>query len=262
MVVNIIASPLNFSGKSSGLVQTSPCVQHQNRKKCHKMAVSCHQPYRTKCYFCTKITVMGIITYEAVISHIFEIIALILVPLIIIGCLYFSALGLYRFFKGKTKKELLEDNARLLEENQQLKEKNAEMSRRLEYLENLVIQNERQKKENAASTQLINVGTLKVRSNHIAYIVSQSFELITNGNSRIKVIHYTDTPDTDSVYATFDSILEQLNGNFMLINKNQIINLREIDKIQGNDVYLKGFPNAFVISDTHREQFDIRISCL
>lgn len=224
------------------------------------MAVSCHQPYRAKCYFCTKISVMVNITYESVISHIFEIIALILVPLIIIGCLYFSALGLYRFFKGKTKKELLEDNARLLEENQQLKEKNAEMNRRLEYLENMVIQNERQKKEAAAGSQLINAGSLKVRSNHIAYIVSQSFEQITNGNSRIKVIHYTDTPVTDSVYATFDSIMEQLNGNFMMINKNQAINLLEIDKIQGNELYLKGFSNPFSISDTKREEFDLRIS--
>ena len=205
---------------------------------------------------------MGTITYESVISHIFEIILIIFITLFILGCFYFSAIGIYRFFKGKTKKELLEDNARLLEENQQLKEKNAEMNRRLEYLENLVIQNERQKKETANSTQLINAGSLKVRSNHIAYIVSQSFEQITNGNSRIKVIHYTDTPITDSVYATFDSIMEQLNGNFMMINKNQAINLLEIDKIQGNDLYLKGCPNAFSISETKREEFDLRISRL
>lgn len=205
---------------------------------------------------------MGTITYESVISNLFEVISLVFITLFIIGCFYFSILGLYRFFKGKTKKELLEDNARLLEENQQLKEKTAEMSRRLEYLENIVVQNERQKKENAAGTQLINAGSLKVRSNHIAYIVSQSFEQITNGNSRIKVIHYTDTPVTDSVYATFDSIMEQLNGNFMMINKNQAINLLEIDKIQGNELYLKGFPTAFSISETKREEFDLRISRL
>lgn len=200
------------------------------------------------------------ITYESVISHIFEILALIFVPAFIIGCFYFSALGLYRFFKGKTKKELLEDNARLLEENQQLKEKNAELTRRIEHVENVIIQNERQLNDSRSNSRLINVGTMKVRSNHISYIVSQSFEQITNGSSRIKVIHYIGSTNTDSVYATFDSILEQLGGNFMQINKNQIVNLLEIDKIQGNELYLKNVRDAFVISDAKREEFDERIS--
>ena len=162
------------------------------------------------------------ITYESVISHIFEILALIFVPAFIIGCFYFSILGLYRFFKGKTKKELLEDNARLLEENQQLKEKNTELTRRIEHVENVIIQNERQLNDSRSNSQLINVGTMKVRSNHISYIVSQSFEQITNGSSRIKVIHYIGSTNTDSVYATFDSILEQLGGNFMQINKTRL----------------------------------------
>ena len=101
-----------------------------------------------------------------------------------------------------------------------------------------------------------------MRGSHISYIVSQSFEQVTSGSSRIKVIHYTDTVDTDSVYATFDSILEQLGGNFMLINKNQIVNLLEIDKIQGNELYLKGYREAFLVSDIRREEFDLRISRL
>lgn len=220
-----------------------------------------------KVLFLPKIPVMINITYESVISHIFEILALIFVPAFIIGCFYFSALGLYRFFKGKTKKELLEDNARLLEENQQLKEtniqileKNAELTRRIEHVENVIIQNEHQLNDSRSSSQLINVGTMRVRSNHISYIVSQSFEQITNGSSRIKVIHYIGSTNTDSVYATFDSILEQLGGNFMQINKNQIVNLLEIDKIQGNELYLKNVRDAFVISDAKREEFDERIS--
>lgn len=64
------------------------------------------------------------------------------------------------------------------------------------------------------------------------------------------------------MYATFDSILEQLGGNFMLINKNQIVNLLEIDKIQGNELYLKGYREAFLVSDIRREEFDLRISRL
>ena len=156
----------------------------------------------------------------------------------------------------------MEENVKLLKENQQLKERNAEISRRLEHVENVVIQNERSQIESRSNTQLINAGSLKVRSDHIAYIASQSFEQITNGSSRIKVIHYTDSANTDSVYATFESILEQLDGNFMMINKNQIVNLLEIDKIQGNELYLKKVREAFIISEARREEFDLRISRL
>lgn len=207
-----------------------------------------------KMLFLPKFSVMISITYESVISHIFEIIALILVPTLIIGCIYFFVLGIYRFFKGKTKKELSEANAKLLEENSQLKDKNAELSHRIEHLENEILQKEHQLKNNLSSSQLINFSSVKLRSNHISYITSD------DGNSRIKVFHYTDNPNTDSVYAKFDDILAQLDGNFMQINKHHIINLLEIDKIQGDELYLKNVKNAFLISDTKREEFDERIS--
>lgn len=194
------------------------------------------------------------ITYESVISHIFEIIALVFVPLIIIGCLYYSALGIYRFFKGKTKKELMEENARLLEEIFQLKEKNAELSLHLEHAENVVILNEKQQKENDPCTPIIIIGSLKIQSKRISYIESQP------DNSRMKVIHYTDTDKTDSVNTTFDPILEQLAGNFMQINKSQIVNLDEFSKTQGNELYLKGVNKVFYISDTNRGEFNQRLS--
>ena len=57
---------------------------------------------------------------------------------------------------------------------------------------------------------MLNVGNLKVKSDHILYIVPQSLELGENGNARIKVIHYTDSPQADMVYSTFDEILEKL----------------------------------------------------
>ena len=219
-------------------------------------------PISCKVLFLLKISSMGNITFSSVTSVLFQIFGLVFIVTFLCGCFYFSALGIYRLFKGKTKKELLEENMKLLKENQQLKEKNAEISRRLEHVENVIIQNERSQIESRSNTQLINAGSLKVRSNHIAYIVSQSFEQITNGSSRIKVIHYTDSTNTDSVYATFESILEQLDGNFMMINKNQIVNLLEIDKIQGNELYLKKVRESFIISDARREEFDLRISRL
>ena len=73
------------------------------------------------------------------------------------------------------------------------------------------------------SKQLLNLNNLKIKAASISYISSQVFEVAEGGDSRIKVIHYSGTTKTDSVYSTFDAILEQLTGNFMLINKNQII---------------------------------------
>ena len=133
------------------------------------------------------------ITYESVISHIFEILALIFVPAFIIGCFYFSALGLYRFFKGKTKKELLEDNARLLEENQQLKEtnirileKNAELTRRIEHVENVIIQNERQLNDSRSSSQLNTAFSCPVCLS-LRYIqISFSLSILSKKNGRKK----------------------------------------------------------------------------
>ena len=196
------------------------------------------------------------ITYESVISHIIEIIALVFVPLIIIGCLYYSALGIYRFFKGRTKKELQEENARLRDENLQLKEKNAELSRHLEHAENVVILNEKQQKENDSASPIVIIGTLKIQRRRISYIESQP------DNSRMKVIHYTDTDKIDSVITTFDPILEQLSDNFMQINKSQIVNLDEFSKTHGNELYLKGESKVFYVSDTKRGEFDQRVSRL
>ena len=48
----------------------------------------------------------------------------------------------------------------------------------------------------------------------------------------------------------------------MLINKKQIVNLLEIGKIQGNELYLKGYREAFLVSDIRREEFGLRISRL
>ena len=68
------------------------------------------------------------------------------------------------------------------------------------------------------SKQLLNLNNLKIKATSISYIASQVFEIPEGGDSRIKVIHYSDTTKTDSVYSTFDAILEQLSGNFMHVS--------------------------------------------
>ena len=109
------------------------------------------------------------------------------------------------------------------------------------------------------SKQLLNLNNLKIKATSISYIASQVFEIPEGGDSRIKVIHYSDTTKTDSVYSTFDAILEQLSGNFMQINKNQIVNLDKIHKIQGNEIYLAGMSKPFFVSENRKDEFDVRI---
>lgn len=109
------------------------------------------------------------------------------------------------------------------------------------------------------SKQLLNLNNLKIKATSISYIASQVFEIPEGGDSRIKVIHYSGTTKTDSVYSTFDAILEQLSGNFMQINKNQIVNLDKIHKIQGNEIYLAGMSKPFFVSENRKDEFDIRI---
>ena len=109
------------------------------------------------------------------------------------------------------------------------------------------------------SKQLLNLNNLKIKATSISYISSQVFEMSEGGDSRIKVIHYSGTTKTDSVYSTFDAILEQLSGNFMQINKNQIVNLDKIHKIQGNEIYLAGMSKPFFVSENRKDEFDVRI---
>ena len=109
------------------------------------------------------------------------------------------------------------------------------------------------------SKQLLNLNNLKIKATSISYISSQVFEMSEGGDSRIKVIHYSGTTKTDSVYSTFDAILEQLSGNFMQINKNQIVNLDKIHKIQGCEIYLSGMTKPFFVSENRKDEFDVRI---
>lgn len=113
--------------------------------------------------------------------------------------------------------------------------------------------------KDTASKQLLNVSNLKVNASSITHISSQTFEQSGAGDSRVKIIHYADQQKTDSVYSSFDSILEQLAGNFLQINKNQIINLDYIHKVQGEEIYLKNVTKPFYVSEGRKAEFDMRI---
>ena len=113
--------------------------------------------------------------------------------------------------------------------------------------------------KDTSGKQLLNVSNLKVNATSITHISSQTFEQSGAGDSRIKIIHYADQPKTDSVYSSFDSILEQLAGNFLQINKNQIINLDYIHKVQGEEIYLKNVSKPFYVSEGRKAEFDMRI---
>jgi len=113
--------------------------------------------------------------------------------------------------------------------------------------------------KDTASKQLLNVSNLKVNASSITHISSQTFEQSGAGDSRVKIIHYADQQKTDSVYSSFDAILEQLAGNFLQINKNQIINLDYIHKVQGEEIYLKNVTKPFYVSEGRKAEFDMRI---
>jgi DNA-binding LytR/AlgR family response regulator len=179
--------------------------------------------------------------------------------LFIIGLVYILICIIVFFIKKvmklKSHEELQQENEQLSHDKMELEKEKDELNKKNDQLKKEIVQFKQ------ASSQMLNVGNLKIQSELISYIVTQSYE-ISNGDSRIKVIHYINSAQTDTVYSNFDEILEKLPGNFMLINKNQLINLREIHKIQDLEVYLKGVKTAFFISEQKKEEFDLRVEKL
>ena len=161
----------------------------------------------------------------------------------------------------QSRNELQQENEKLYHDKQELEKEQSQLNKKIDKLKNELLKQEIAWSKQGTS-QLLNVGNLKIKSDRILYIIPQSMEKGDNGNARIKVIHYTDSTQTDIVYSNFDEILEKLPGNFMLINKNQLINLREIHKIQGLEVYLKGLKTAFYVSAQKKEEFDLRMENL
>ena len=160
------------------------------------------------------------------------------------------------FVKGKKNDEDGVDSDLLARRMSEIEARMATMEQQLYALKEMhIVVNEKDE----PSKQLLNLNNLKSKAASISYISSQVFEMSEGGDSRIKVIHYMNTTKTDSVYSTFDAILEQLSGNFMQINKNQIVNLDKIHKVQGNEIYLAGMSKPFFISENRKDEFDVRI---
>ena len=160
------------------------------------------------------------------------------------------------FVKGKKNDEDGVDSDLLARRMSEIEARMATMEQQLYALKEMhIVVNEKDE----PSKQLLNLNNLKIKAASISYISSQVFEMSEGGDSRIKVIHYMNTTKTDSVYSTFDAILEQLSGNFMQINKNQIVNLDKIHKVQGNEIYLAGMSKPFFISENRKDEFDVRI---
>lgn len=109
---------------------------------------------------------------------------------------------------------------------------------------------------------IISLGTLHIASDSISYITTQAAENPEHGTPRIKVIHYTDGRFPDTAYCSFPEILQQTGDDFMLINKNQIVNLRQVRRVQGNELHLENVNTPFSISKQNMEEFTKRIESI
>ena len=90
-----------------------------------------------------------------------------------------------------------------------------------------------------SSPQFVTIGNLKIQCDAISYIITESEEN-ENGNPRNKVIHYKNSSKTDTVRSNFEDILKNLPDHFFQIHKQYLINLNDIQTIDGDLIYLKG----------------------
>lgn len=175
-----------------------------------------------------------------------------------LGTPCFAAYYCYRIImkccRRVCKTELRFQNAALLKDNQTLLLK-------IEELQDMIFRKDFYLFQNAAlKNQFVQIGSLKIRSKSILYIASQSFDQLPAGNSRIKVIHYLNSDQKDYLYTTFDVLVEKLPEEFMMINKNILVNLNGIAKIQGNEIFLKNRKSSFLVSENKQAELELRLS--
>lgn len=170
-----------------------------------------------------------------------------------IACIVFLIFNVIRkHFKSKGKSELEQ-------KLQEMKIQNDDLKQQIWSLKQDGNMKTEQVLPKDMNNTLVNIGSLQLRTANILYVVSQSFEQVEGGNSRIKVIHYVNSDKSDSVYTTFENLIEILPASFMMINKNQLINLNKISKIQGLSIHLEGIKNPFYISETRKDEFSKRM---
>lgn len=158
---------------------------------------------------------------------------------------YFIVRSIQYLFKIKNKKDLILENEELRKENERLHK---------------MVQSMECASDNATGEEngnsFLKVGAVSVPVSRISYIVTQSFDKPSGGDPRVKVVHYADSDKTDSVYESFDRILSQLLDYFMMINKNQLVNLHEIIKVEGNSFQMNGQKEVFYVSETKLSLFN------
>lgn len=166
---------------------------------------------------------------------------LLIAALLVLGLLIYTVLVcITAVMHTKSKRRLMRENEELAGENKKLKSKITAME---------------DDGTTKAASPFISFGSLLIQPNRIAYVVSQTFDMPFSGDSRVKVIHYTDSKNTDSVYDSFEGILSKLPDYFLMINKNQIINLHEISKVEGHALYLNNVKVPFSISESKMAEF-------
>lgn len=159
-------------------------------------------------------------------------------------------------------KKMFNKNAKSDDDN--IKQRISDLETKVEMLEQQlnkemhIVVNTSDKTQQAKT--MLNVCNIKISAASITHISSQTFEQSGAGDSRIKIIHYDNTTKTDSVYCSFDAILDQISSNFIQINKNQIINLDKLQKVQGDEIYLKGIASPFYISESKKAELAKRTS--
>lgn len=169
---------------------------------------------------------------------------LLIAAVLVAGLLVYTVVASISIVQNtKSRKKLRQENAALSAQNEELRTRIEELERQIP------------KQSQLQKSDFVSFGTMLIQSDHIAYIVSQSFDMPSGGDSRVKVIHYIDTEKTDSVYETFDGMMSQLPDYFMMVNKNQLVNLHEVTKVDGNTLYLRKVRLPFTISDSRLPDF-------
>jgi hypothetical protein len=116
-----------------------------------------------------------------------------------------------------------------------------------------------------SSPQFVTIGNLKIQCDDISYIITESEEKEKengNGNPRNKVIHYKNSSKTDTVRSNFEDIIKNLPDHFFQIHKQYLINLNDIQTIDGDLIYLKGIKKTFYVSEKYKKDFNARMKKL
>ena len=110
--------------------------------------------------------------------------------------------------------------------------------------------------------KMVSIGNIQVNLRNITYIESSNKkgEDLTS-DSRKKIIHYANSTRTDTVAATFNEIANQVKDDYLIqVNKQVMVNLMYIQKLDGINLYLQGVDTIFVVSEKYMKQLNERFA--